>query len=198
MISVYQLKPRFQALLQPVLRRLRNWGFTPNSLTVIAFLLSLAMGCYSFYGERQIALFLVPAGLLLRMALNALDGMMARKFNLQSKLGAVLNEMGDLLSDAVLYYPVLYVLFGMDSIWVGWFIFLSLLNEFAGLLGQALGGERRYDGPMGKSDRALLIGVLCLLIGFGLPSFYLLNTAVWMLIFGLFIWSTLKRLKHAL
>ncbi len=198
MISVYQLKPRFQALLQPVLRRLRNWGFTPNSLTVIAFLLSLAMGCYSFYGERQIALFLVPAGLLLRMALNALDGMMARKFNLQSKLGAVLNEMGDLLSDAVLYYPVLYVLFGMDSIWVGWFIFLSLLNEFAGLLGQALGGERRYDGPMGKSDRALLIGVLCLLIGFGLPSFYLLNTAFWMLIFGLFIWSTLKRLKHAL
>lgn len=198
MISVYQLKPRFQALLQPVLRRLRNWGFTPNSLTVIAFLLSLAMGCYSFYGERQIALFLVPAGLLLRMALNALDGMMARQFNLQSKLGAVLNEMGDLLSDAVLYYPVLYVLFGMDSIWVGWFIFLSLLNEFAGLLGQALGGERRYDGPMGKSDRALLIGVLCLLIGFGLPSFYLLNTAVWMLIFGLFIWSTLKRLKHAL
>ncbi len=198
MISVYQLKPRFQALLQPVLRRLRNWGFTPNSLTVIAFLLSLAMGCYSFYGERQIALFLVPAGLLLRMALNALDGMMARKFNLQSKLGAVLNEMGDLLSDAVLYYPVLYVLFGMDSIWVGWFIFLSILNEFAGLLGQALGGERRYDGPMGKSDRALLIGVLCLLIGFGLPSFYLLNTAFWMLIFGLFIWSTLKRLKHAL
>ncbi len=198
MISVYQLKPRFQALLQPVLKRLRNWGFTPNSLTIIAFLLSLAMGCYIFYGERQIALFLVPAFLLLRMALNALDGMMARQFNLQSKLGAVLNEMGDLLSDAVLYYPVLYVLFDMDPIWVGWFIFLSMLNEFAGLLGQALGGERRYDGPMGKSDRALLIGVLCLLIGFGLPSFYLLNTAVCMLIFGLFIWSTLKRLKHAL
>ena len=198
MISVYQLKPRFQALLQPVLRRLRNWGFTPNSLTIIAFLLSLAMGCYSFYGERQIALFLVPACLLLRMALNALDGMMARQFNLQSKLGAVLNEMGDLLSDAVLYYTVLYVLFDMDSIWVGWFIFLSILNEFAGLIGQALGGERRYDGPMGKSDRALVLGLLCLLIGFGLPSFYLLNTAVWIIIFGLLIWSTLKRLKHAL
>jgi CDP-diacylglycerol--glycerol-3-phosphate 3-phosphatidyltransferase len=198
MISVYQLKPRFQALLQPVLRRLRHWGFTPNSLTIIAFLLSLAMGCYCFYGARQIALFLVPACLLLRMALNALDGMMARQFNLQSKLGAVLNEMGDLLSDAVLYYPVLYVLFDMDPIWVGWFIFLSILNEFAGLIGQALGGQRRYDGPMGKSDRALLIGVLCLLIGFGLPSFYLLNTAVWIIIFGLLIWSTLKRLKHAI
>lgn len=198
MISVYQLKPRFQALLQPVVRRLHNWGFTPNSLTIIAFLLSLAMGCYTFYGERQIALLLVPACLLLRMALNALDGMMARQYNLQSKLGAVLNEMGDLLCDAVLYSPVLYVLFGMDPIWVSWFIFLSILNEFAGLLGQALGGERRYDGPMGKSDRALLIGVLCLLIAFGLPSFYILNATVWIVIFGLLIWSTLKRLKHAL
>jgi CDP-diacylglycerol--glycerol-3-phosphate 3-phosphatidyltransferase len=171
MISVYQLKPKFQALLQPMLRRLHNWGFTPNSLTILALLLSLAMGCYSLFGDHTIALILMPIVLLLRMALNALDGMMARQFNLQSKLGAVLNEMGDLLSDAVLYYPVLYVLFDMDPIWVGWFIFLSILNEFAGLLGQALGGERRYDGPMGKSDRALVLGLLCLLIGFGLPSF---------------------------
>lgn len=196
MISVYQLKPRFQALLQPVLRQLRNWGFTPNSLTIIAFLLSLAMGCYSYYGERHIALILVPACLLLRMALNALDGMMARQFNLQSKLGAVLNEMGDLLSDAVLYFPVLYVLFYMDPIWVGWFIFLSILNEFAGLLGQALGGERRYDGPMGKSDRALVIGLLCLLSLFGL-SLQVYFTWIFLSIFTLLIMSTYKRLKNA-
>lgn len=195
MISVYQLKPRFQALLQPVLRRLRHWGFTPNSLTIIAFLLSLAMGCYSFYGERQIALFLVPACLLLRMALNALDGMMARQFNLQSKLGAVLNEMGDLLSDIVLYYP-LYLLFSMDQVWIIWFLLLSVLNEFAGLLGQALGGARRYDGPMGKSDRALVVGILSLLFWFKAPIFGYLSW-IWLLIFGLLCWSTFKRLRNA-
>ncbi|MEY4803564.1 MAG: hypothetical protein RL331_77 [Bacteroidota bacterium] len=195
MISVYQLKPRFQALLQPVLRRLRNWGFTPNSLTIIAFLLSLAMGCYSVYGERQIALLLVPVCLLLRMALNALDGMMARQFNLQSKLGAVLNEMGDVLSDIVLYYP-LYLLFSMDQVWIMWFLLLSVLNEFAGLLGQALGGARRYDGPMGKSDRALVVGILSLLFWFKAPIFGYL-TWIWLLIFGLLCWSTFKRLRNA-
>ena len=94
MISVYQLKPKFQALLQPLLLKLKKWGFTPNSLTILAFLLSLAMGLMSYYGPREISLVLFPFVLLLRMALNALDGMMARQFQMQSKLGAALRIFG--------------------------------------------------------------------------------------------------------
>ena len=195
MISVYQLKPKFQALLQPLLRRLRSWGVSPNLLTLLGILLSLAMGIYVLYGDRTIGLILMPIVLLLRMALNALDGMMARQYNLQSKMGALLNEMGDVVSDIVLYYP-LYVLFAMDQIWIMCFLLLSVLNEFAGLLGQALGGARRYDGPMGKSDRALVVGVLSLLFLFKAPiNPYL--TWIWLLVFGLLIWSTFKRLKNA-
>lgn len=195
MISVYQLKPKFQALLQPLLLKLKKWGFTPNSLTILAFLLSLAMGLMSYYGPREISLVLFPFVLLLRMALNALDGMMARQFQMQSKLGAALNEMGDVLSDIVLYYP-LYLLFSMDQIWIMAFLLLSVLNEFAGIFGQAIGGERRYDGPMGKSDRALVVGVLCILFWFNAPIYHYL-TWIWLLIFGLLIWSTLKRLTYA-
>jgi CDP-diacylglycerol--glycerol-3-phosphate 3-phosphatidyltransferase len=196
MISVYQLKPKFQALLQPVLLRFKKWGFTPNGLTILALLLSLVMGCYSLYGDRQLALLLLPICLLLRMALNALDGMMARQFNMQSKTGAVLNEIGDVVSDSVLYYP-LYALFAMDQIWIMTFLLLSVLNEFAGLLGQALGGERRYDGPMGKSDRALVVGVLSLLCFFNAPIMTYL-TWIWLTVFCLLIWSTLKRLRNAI
>ena len=195
MISVYQLKPKFQALLQPLLQRSRKWGVSPNLLTLLGILLSLAMGIYALYGDRTIALILMPIVLLLRMALNALDGMMARQYNLQSKMGALLNEIGDVVSDIVLYYP-LYVLFAMDQIWVMCFLLLSVLNEFAGLLGQALGGARRYDGPMGKSDRALVVGVLSLLFLFKAPiNPYL--TWIWLLVFGFLIWSTFKRLKNA-
>lgn len=195
MISVYQLKPKFQALLQPLLQRLRNWGVSPNLLTLLGIVLSLAMGIYAFYGDRTIALILMPIVLLLRMALNALDGMMARQYNLQSKMGALLNEIGDVVSDIVLYYP-LYVLFTMDQIWIMCFLLLSVLNEFAGLLGQALGGARRYDGPMGKSDRALVVGVLSLLFLFKAPIYWYL-TWIWMVVFCLLIWSTLKRLRNA-
>ena len=195
MISVYQLKPKFQALLQPLLQRLRKWGVSPNLLTLMGILLSLAMGIYALYGDRTIALILMPIVLLLRMALNALDGMMARQYNLQSKMGALLNEIGDVVSDIVLYYP-LYVLFAMDQVWIMCFLLLSVLNEFAGLLGQALGGARRYDGPMGKSDRALVVGVLSLLFLFKAPIYGYL-TWIWMLVFCLLIWSTLKRLRNA-
>jgi CDP-diacylglycerol--glycerol-3-phosphate 3-phosphatidyltransferase len=195
MISVYQLKPKFQALLQPLLRRLRSWGVSPNLLTLLGMILSLAMGIFAFYGDRTIALILLPIVLLLRMALNALDGMMARQYNLQSKMGALLNEIGDVVSDIVLYFP-LYVLFAMDQIWIMCFLLLSVLNEFAGLLGQALGGARRYDGPMGKSDRALVVGVLSLLFLFKAPIYWYL-TWIWMLVFCLLIWSTLKRLRNA-
>ena len=195
MISVYQLKPKFQALLQPLLQRLRSWGVSPNLLTLLGILLSLAMGIYALYGDRTIALVLMPIVLLLRMALNALDGMMARQYNLQSKMGALLNEVGDVVSDIVLYYP-LYVLFAMDQIWIMCFLLLSLLNEFAGLLGQAMGGARRYEGPMGKSDRALVVGILCLLFLFKAPIYGYL-TWIWLVVFCLLIWSTLKRLRNA-
>jgi hypothetical protein len=39
------------------------------------------------------------------------------------------------------------------------FIVLSVVNEFCGLIGKVIANDRRYDGPMGKSDRALLLGV---------------------------------------
>lgn len=196
MISVYKLKPKFQALLQPLLARLHKWGVSPNLLTLLGILLSVAMGIYAFYGNRILALILLPLVLLVRMALNALDGMMARQFNMQSKLGAVLNEIGDIVSDIALYFP-LYILFKMDPTWIMFFLLLSALNEFAGLLGQAINGVRRYDGPMGKSDRALVVGLLSLLYFFDVPiQLYL--TWIWMLIFILLLWSTLRRLRHAI
>jgi CDP-diacylglycerol--glycerol-3-phosphate 3-phosphatidyltransferase len=139
---------------------------------------------------------LLPLFLLFRMALNALDGMMARQFQLQSKKGAVLNEIGDVLSDLALYYPLVKLFEIMDHEWIWCFLLLSVINEFAGLLGQALGGERRYDGPMGKSDRALVIGLLCILSWFGLS---LQNYFSWIFlsIFILLLISTYKRLKNA-
>ena len=53
--------------------------------------------------------FLLPVILLVRMGLNAVDGMLAREFGQKSRLGAVLNEVGDVLSDAALYLPLALV-----------------------------------------------------------------------------------------
>jgi CDP-diacylglycerol--glycerol-3-phosphate 3-phosphatidyltransferase len=47
-------------------------------------------------------------------------------------------------------------------------VILALLSELAGVLGWAIAHTRRYDGPMGKSDRAFIFGALGLGLGLGL------------------------------
>jgi len=110
---------------------------------------------------------LLPPWFLLRMALNAIDGLLAREFGQRSTLGAYLNELSDLVADAALYLPFA-LLSEAASVPILLVIFLSNLAEMAGLLGIVAGNGRRNDGPMGKSDRALVFGLLGLLLGAGI------------------------------
>ena len=195
--TTYDLKPAFQRMLLPLLGRLRQAGVTPNALTWVAILLSGALGCAFVLGLEQRGWFCaVAVGLLLRMALNALDGMMARQFNMTSKAGAVLNELGDVVSDALVMWP-LALLPGVHAGWVGALLWMSAVNEYAGVLGASAGGERRYEGPMGKSDRTLVWGVFCLLLSAGVPVESHVQTGLWIVLAGL-CWSTFRRVRATL
>lgn len=162
MISTYKIKPRFQQMLLPLLKLLRKVGVSPNALTLLAVLLSFAI-CWLFWHsqENNSYFLLVALGILLRMMLNALDGMMARVYNLQSKVGEILNEVGDVVSDVAIFFPLI-IFEGLDIRLAIAFISLSLINEFCGVMAKIVSSDRRYDGPMGKSDRATLIGVICI------------------------------------
>ena len=166
MISIYKLKPKFQKLLQPLLLLLKRIGVSPNHITVFTIFFSLLIGYILFLAIDNSFWFIVVAlGLLIRMMLNALDGMMANQFNLQSKLGEILNEIGDVISDIAIFFPFLYFE-AIKSEYVILFIFLSIINEFCGVLAKLISGSRRYDGPMGKSDRAFLVGIICIVLFF--------------------------------
>lgn len=197
MISIYKLKPKFQELLNPILLFLHKRKVTANQITGISILLSICISFLFWNADTNKWFFLsLPIGLLLRMAFNALDGMMARKFNQTSKLGEVLNEVGDIISDIIIFFPLLK--FQPESLYlVIVFMLLSVINEFAGVLGKVIGKNRRNDGPMGKSDRAFLFGV------YGLIQFFGVNISGYAnFIFGVVILllglSTFSRLKKAL
>ena len=195
--TTYDLKPAFQRMLLPVLSRLRQAGVTPNALTWMAILLSGGLGYAFVLGlEHRSWFFLVAAGLLLRMALNALDGMMARQFNMTSSAGAILNELGDIVSDALVMWP-LALLPEVHIGWVAALLWMSAVNECAGVLGASVGGERRYEGPMGKSDRTLIWGVFCMLLGAGVPAEGHVQTGLCLVLAGL-CWSTFRRVRATL
>jgi CDP-diacylglycerol--glycerol-3-phosphate 3-phosphatidyltransferase len=162
MFSIYNLKPRFQKILMPAMERLWQAGITPNLVTSIAFLGSFLTGIFIITNKHQLwSLLILPVWLFIRMALNAIDGMMARQFYLSTPLGAVLNETGDVFADIFLYLPL--VVFYPGTIWALYlFVLVAVLSEFCGVLCQALGTIRCYDGPMGKSDRAFFVSVLAL------------------------------------
>ena len=167
MPSVYDIKPAFQRLLRPVSNGLARAGITPNQVTLAALALSAAVGgAIALWPERRWPLLLLPAALLARMALNAIDGMMAREHGMQSAAGAVLNEIGDVASDAALYLPLALVA-GLRAPLIVAVVLLAALSEMTGLVGLQTGAGRRYDGPMGKSDRALVFGALGLALGLG-------------------------------
>jgi CDP-diacylglycerol---glycerol-3-phosphate 3-phosphatidyltransferase len=165
--SVYALKPAFQRLLRPGVRLLARAGVTANQVTLSACVLSIALGLFlTFRLPSPRWLLALPVFLFVRMALNAIDGMLAREFGQKSNLGAYFNELSDVVSDSFLYLPFAY-LGGFEPLWMGAVIVLAVISEMAGTVAVMTGASRRYDGPMGKSDRAAVFGALGLWIGLG-------------------------------
>ncbi len=197
MISIYQIKPQFQRLLIPVLEGLHRCHVTANQITISACVLSLGIGVAFWFADCYRALFLaLPVGLLVRMALNALDGMMARQYHQISAKGEVLNELGDVISDLFVLLPLLK--FHPGSLFpIVAFISLSIVNEYAGVMGKVISGQRRYEGPIGKSDRAFLMGVYGLLGFFGV-SMASCATPIFIVLDILLCLGTFNRVRQAL
>lgn len=196
-MSIYDLKPKFQNLLRPLVIKLEQRGVTANQVTLTACAISVILGLMlTALSDYNWLFILIPIWLFVRMALNAIDGMLAREFNQQSRLGGYLNEITDVVSDAALYLPFAFV-YPFDALQIGLIIWLSALTEFCGVLGQVQGKTRRYDGPLGKSDRAFLFGVLGLVYAFlpMLPDF--LYWVSWAIVILLIV-TCIKRVKSGL
>lgn len=196
-MSIYDLKPRFQALLRPVCSWLASKGITANQVTLLALLLSLASGVWIWKcPETPLPYLWLPVALFLRMALNAIDGMLAREHDQASPAGALLNEMGDVLSDLFLYLPFVAAPGFVPEALVA-VVFLAVLSETAGLAALLIGAPRNYRGPMGKSDRAFVFGLLSFLMGVGVPVEPWVDGVLVLLIF-LLILTVWNRCRSAL
>lgn len=167
-MSIYALKSRFQDLLRPLVGALHRAGATANQVTAAALLVSLAVAWAVWrLGPAAPAWYLLlPAWMFVRMAFNAIDGMLAREFGQKSRTGAYLNELSDVIADAALYLSLASVA-GMSLAVLWLFAWLAALTEYAGVLGLMVGASRRYDGPMGKSDRAFVVGAAGLALALG-------------------------------
>ena len=158
-MGIYAIKPRFQQALRVVERPLVRWRVHPDVLTISAVVLSL-LGGFALFATRWTpwVLLAIPFVALLRLALNALDGMVAKDLGVARPWGEVLNELCDRLSDVALFgglllAPGTHVGLGIAV------IILMLLSSYLGVVAKAAGGQRQYIGVMAKADRMIGLAV---------------------------------------
>jgi CDP-diacylglycerol--glycerol-3-phosphate 3-phosphatidyltransferase len=167
MASLYDWKPAFQDRLRPYAEQLHENGITPNQVTLAALALAAFEGALLLtWPGAWFPLLLLPAVLFARLALNAIDGMIARDHGQATKSGKILNEVGDVLADGFLYLPLMAVT-GAPEALIALAVLAGIATEFVGVIAEAMGGERRYDGPFGKSERAVAFGAAGLLLALG-------------------------------
>ena len=197
-MSIYQLKTAFQNLLRPLCKSMADKGITANQVTIVAMILSLIAGLFiAFNSTSSLPLILLPLVLLVRMGLNAIDGMLAREHNMQSNLGAILNELGDVISDIALYLPLAFVPLFHPYLIIA-IVIVALLTEIVGVVAIQIGANRRYDGPMGKSDRAFILGGLALFVGLGWLTSPTIINIILSLVLVLLVVTVVNRVYKAL
>ncbi|QTF07576.1 CDP-alcohol phosphatidyltransferase family protein [Brenneria izadpanahii] len=195
-MTLYDIKPKFQNLLRPIVIKLHHWGVSANQVTLSAMLISVVLGGLLMLFPLPLLFISLPIYLFFRMALNAIDGMLAREFNQRTTLGAILNEVGDIISDAALYLAFAF----LAGVWpwlVVLVVLLSWLTEFCGVVTQTLTGQRNYRGPLGKSDRAFLFGALGLGIALW-PQYAAFANIVFIIAALLLVWTCINRCRSAL
>jgi len=183
-LGIYGIKPWFQKQLQPIVKAL--WHVHPDVLTwgALGVSLTAAVVLNSAYEQPLLAIVAVPL-LFLRLALNALDGMLAKQTGKARPAGEVINELSDRLSDVAIFlsfafWPDVKIHLVLLA------IIAMLIVSYVGVLGKAVGAEREYGGLLGKAGRMILLMVACVIYA-AAPDRRLYDLSIFEIMFVLFI-----------
>lgn len=188
-MGIYAIKPKFKEALKPSLNFFVR--FHPDTLSWLALLLCIiAAALFIFARQFNFLWPVISLLLMLRITLNALDGMVAQVKGIARKQGEILNEMLDRYSDTAVILGLIFS--SIVKPWLGYLALISvLLSSFSGILGKAVYGKREFSGPMGKADRMIWLSAVCLLY-FLFPfvralSFTKFKFSLFELLMGMFI-----------
>jgi phosphatidylglycerophosphate synthase len=158
MDGLYSLKPWYAARLRGTRRVLLARGVSPNAVSLAGVGFGVAAGG-ALLGLRPGPAAAVAVGMFLaaRLACANLDGTLARESGRTSRFGSVVNEVGDraaelaALAGTLVLAPAPVVLAAMLA---------ACAPSWVALAGAAAGERRLQGGPIGKTERAVLLVLL--------------------------------------
>ena len=165
-VGIYAIKPWFRTRLTGVADGLIRRRVTPDQVTAFGVVASAVGGVFVWLGDGAALLWLaVPLCAFLRIAANALDGLVAQRAGLARPQGELFNETADRLGDVAFLAPVALI-GGVPGALPLAALAAAALASFVGITARAAGGTRRYDGPMGKPDRMAVVGLAAIVAAF--------------------------------
>jgi CDP-diacylglycerol--glycerol-3-phosphate 3-phosphatidyltransferase len=197
MLDLPDTKPLLERLFRPTAHGLCHLGVRPNALTLTSLASSTVAGALVLaFPTEAWPLLAMLAAMLARLAFNHIDGIMARERGMKTPLGSLLNELATPAEDMALYLP-LAARPEMPSALIVSAVMLCALVEVAGLSSIAIGGPRRYDGPMSKVVRGAFFAALAIAAALRLAPAPWVPTAL-VLILILLAVTACNRLSRAL
>lgn len=159
-MQIYKVKAQFQKVLNPVKNLFIRLKVSPTATNIWALVFSFLMGLSFYYSTSYSLLLLaVPVLAFLRIAYNALDGMVARETKAKNqKWGEVLNESVDRLSDIFVFVGLAFTAYVNLSLTFITLVVI-LFSSYLGIVSKAAGGKRMYSAYMGKADRMFYLSV---------------------------------------
>jgi len=134
---------------------------TPNQISVLSVLFALAGAAALLALPGAIGALACALAILLRLACNLFDGMVAVEGGKGTATGALYNELPDRLADSLFLVALGYAI---ALPWLGWLAaLLAALTAYIRALGGALGQAQDFRGPMAKPHRMWLLGIALVL-----------------------------------
>lgn len=198
-MGIYSLKPRFVRSLRGIEDILVDSRISPDALSASGVVVGAVAGALLALGaaleQPLLWLGVAPLGVA-RLALNALDGSVARRTGTGRPFGAVVNEVCDRLADWAMLIPIASF---VSPILVLTSVLAALSVSSTGVLVQAMTGTRATGGPMGKADRIAIVAASSV-VAAGTSSPTPFEIALWAMIAGslVTVWLRLRALRASL
>ena len=163
-----RLKKRFEAVVAAVVRPLAKAGVTPNTITIMGLLFSLA-SAWCYYNWRMSPILLPSAGVLILLSgfFDAIDGIVARLSGKVTRFGSFLDSVSDRYSDALVFAGV--TLGGLCNPIAGFATLIgSLMVSYTRSRAESEGIKMAGVGLAERAERMIILATVTLLAVFWL------------------------------
>jgi len=135
----------------PIARKIAALNISPNTITIIGFLVATLYLPLMAYGRPLLALLVI----VLSGAMDILDGAVAKVTGKTTKLGSFLDSTLDRIEDIIFIFGLRFL--KINDILIYSFIALSLMISYMRAKGESLGLKVEGKGVVERAERIILI-----------------------------------------